>query len=668
MVRFFSFSAKNLLFFSVMFVLLFLGDGKQSMVDIMACAGIIGLYLVDYFTEKRIYSLPRELNIFWWSTLCYLVITTLFSESVGYSITTSMRYAMAYLIFVFFASQRKKETGHEFEDLFMRFCVAATALSFVFVIVSKLGAMLPGMNLLFPSYGHNHIVDLIVFVFPLALFRLTKRYDWKNIFLFLLFGATLLLSLSRGAMILMFAYGCFYWLTQPVANIRVKKIIGLFLVLLLFVVGGILFLSGRSFPQIKSNQILYRQVVKSPIVQSRLYYWKEAVTAIYNNPLFGSGPGTYYLLSKRYQTEPLTYSWYAHSFPLQTISELGFMGFALLCSVFIFCLYRVKNKNNALFHGVVLTLLYSMYEINLDFIVIWLLLWATLGFLYEEPAMKIYKKKQSAGVMFIFLCVLLYYLFSVCASASQILTKDPAVPLFFEPQGVGWAINYISHSDKSLLSISHVEPFIVYFHKKDPEVLIELARYKMLKHNSDAGRYFQAAINTDSQNVEYFSQYMNFLITQNDKKQIGDSLQQAGDHVSSDAERAIMQQIHFSSPLIQAAYAQEVFGFSLNPSTMKEYLSKTYYLIGLRVIQQDPQTTRFLWTLARDFSPNWGYYHVELASLTFQAFQSQEQAKKILLTCQQNIYASNQCKNTNLTDIIPGSQYENIKAIPLLNK
>jgi hypothetical protein len=245
------------------------------------------------------------------------------------------------------------------------------------------------------------------------------------------------------------------------------------------------------------------------------------------------------------------------------------------------------------------------------------------------------------------------------------ITKDPAFPLLLAPYDVSWAINYIVHTDKSSFSEQRMEPFIMSIHKHNPEVLVELARYKMLKNTPNADRYFQTAINADPQNVEYFNQYMNFLVTQNRKKIIGDSLQQAGDRVSSITEHNTMRQINFSSSLIQDAYKQEVFDFSINPSTMKEYLSKTYYLIGLQVIQEDPKTTRSLWTLARDFSPNWGYYHVELASLMFQELHDQEQAKNVLLICQQNIYASNQCKNTNLTDIAPGSQYENIKAIPL---
>ncbi|MEK7499762.1 MAG: O-antigen ligase family protein, partial [Patescibacteria group bacterium] len=135
---------------------------------------------------------------------------------------------------------------------------------------------------------------------------------------------------------------------------------------------------------------------------NRLKYWKQAAMAIGERPWFGSGPGTFYLQSLRLQVSSSSFSWFAHSFPLQSIVELGILGSLLLfvliglqirAAVKIIC-ERVIQVNEShrfvqsLAWGVLLSFLYSFYEFNLDYLVLWLLFWAACGLVigYREKA------------------------------------------------------------------------------------------------------------------------------------------------------------------------------------------------------------------------------------------------------------------------------------------
>ena len=90
----------------------------------------------------------------------------------------------------------------------------------------------------------------------------------------------------------------------------------------------------------KQNSIYFRQLnafIFKPSVPSdnRLEYWRQAIEAIKERPLFGSGPRTFYLLSRRLQSAPNSWSWFAHSFPLQTAAETGLVGLSIF--LFLIC-------------------------------------------------------------------------------------------------------------------------------------------------------------------------------------------------------------------------------------------------------------------------------------------------------------------------------------------
>ncbi|HEV2998118.1 MAG TPA: O-antigen ligase family protein [Solirubrobacteraceae bacterium] len=66
----------------------------------------------------------------------------------------------------------------------------------------------------------------------------------------------------------------------------------------------------------------------------RARYWKEALQIFDDHPLLGAGAGTYGVARKRYRTETLDVE-QAHGFLVQTLSDLGLLGLALVLALLV---------------------------------------------------------------------------------------------------------------------------------------------------------------------------------------------------------------------------------------------------------------------------------------------------------------------------------------------
>src|SRR6185369_322074 len=106
-------------------------------------------------------------------------------------------------------------------------------------------------------------------------------------------------------------------------------------------------------------------------------------------PFFGTGPGTYYLVSKQFEQAPSQYSWFAHNFVLQQIVEIGIIGTVLFSFLLItiirpaFIAIFFKNNHNShayyLISGLILIFANSLFDYNMDFIIIWCIFWFSLS-------------------------------------------------------------------------------------------------------------------------------------------------------------------------------------------------------------------------------------------------------------------------------------------------
>lgn len=393
-------------FFLFLIVSLFLGDGKQPQVDVFWALGVLMLYAVHYYQEGKLVlrALPRSITVTWAALILYYIVRTLFSDSVGFSVTATVRILEAYLLYILFYTISSERMVGFFEKCLIVVGAVAIIASWVFIAFPSLAGFLPLMNLLYASYGHNHLADLLLPIFPLIIAQIQYKPSKLSWFLLLFYTAGMILTFARGAWIVLIGYFIYVFLySRGEIFTRYKRaiLIVLFSFVCLFI--GTSLYSRQFSDATKPTNWLMRQLIKPSFADDgRLKYWKQAVLAIRERPWFGGGPGTFYLQSKRLQEAPASFSWFAHSFPLQSFVELGILGalpLFVLISLHIHEAVKIIHERAtrvnesrgfvlSLAWGVLLSFLYSFYEFNLDYLVLWLLFWVACGLVigYKEKA------------------------------------------------------------------------------------------------------------------------------------------------------------------------------------------------------------------------------------------------------------------------------------------
>ncbi len=478
-------------FFFFLLVSLFLGDGKQPFVDVWWALGILIMYGFRYYQRGKLdlRPLPRLVGFVWITLILYYVILTPFSDSAGYSISATVRLVEGYLVYVFFSglsrdsrNQNLSDSGNQAVELFttglLLVGVVATIASFVFLLNPSLARFLPSMNLLFANYGHNHLAGLLLFVFPVTIGLVEKKKNIWAIGALGLFIVGMVLTFARGAWILLVLY--FVSLFVMNKNTFIKRV-SLFVAMVIVVVFlGTALLSARGE---KQNSIYFRQLnafIFKPSVPSdnRLEYWRQAIEAIKERPLFGSGPGTFYLLSRRLQSAPNSWSWFAHSFPLQTAAETGLVGLSIF--LFLICvLFRgswvpdegQKNDQSRrlLLWGVLLVFFYGMYEFAFDFVSIWILLCALMGSLTLHNTGGHDKQRTSIAVT-IFLSILTVFYFLSLGSVAASALNNKSLVFVLAPYNIDALKDHPDKYQDSWLAALSMKS-LRYFHKTHPDAL-----------------------------------------------------------------------------------------------------------------------------------------------------------------------------------------------------
>lgn len=665
-------------FFLTMAVLVFIGDGKQGMGDVIF-SGLLGLVTLGLLCAKSLRPLPSFLHVSWVIFLGFMGIRSLFSDSVGYSLFSFTRLFEAYLVMSLFYSIASKRILVWFVWGLFGFVGSAVMGSLLFSFFPWFGHYLPFMNLLTPVYGHNHLADVLLFVAPLVVGGMYKKQHTFSSLVFIFFTGVLLFTVSRGVWILYAVYLFWTYLSLALKG-KSKQAVLIGCVSVLFVAGCIGTTLLPLVPGIAHApfQILRQFGVKpKATIAGRWEYWRQAMIAIRERPLLGSGPGTFYLDSKRFQSAPRSFSWFAHSMPLEILTEEGLVGGLLFFVLFwgvgqgIFKVYAVQKGQpydfwySSLFAGVVLTGVYGLYEFNVNFLVIWILWWASLGILTGFS-----KEKGAASPLFmsLFSCFLLIFSFSAVGAVVFSVKMHDAQAFYIAPYNVNQTLLYLRQlSQKKEVPPSASVALISLFHGRDPEVRFALATLEArVGKTQEAEKDFEIAIARDPQNLSYYKEFINFLLREKSGKKIGEvivSLKNASP-LGVDSPPPV---VDFLSTEITVYYTDSFFGDIEGTQANKEYLSKLYYLLGLSLLKKNPIWTQALWTSARDLSPSWGYFHMELAALQYFVLKDVSAAKKVLEHCQRFVYPASWCRATTLQMLrLPGALEKNIRAIPVI--
>ncbi len=653
------------MFFLTISVCLFLGDGKQTVVEEAGVAGVLGLYIVARYYFKKVREPPDTIIWLWSAILLYLCITTIFSDDVSYSVDATIRYIEAFLLYYIFYCYSDKKTYDLFINLLEYFVVFAIICAVFITLVPGLFEFLAPTNLLYPTYGHNYIAALIIFIFPLVVGRfINNKNSIHSILLFVVAGA-LVFSFSRGAIVAAILYLTFLCVRHWVRERKVLKPAVILTVGYVIVAATIFIIPHIFNKQLAQNTLLSRQLIKISIVDSRISYWKQALAAIKVRPMFGTGAGTFNLLSKRYENGPVSYSWYAHSFPLQTLAEVGVIGFIGVFSIFGYIVYgiafSVKNESThnqsleLLFYGTVLTLFYSIYEFNLDFLVMWFILWASLGVL-SSLATYTQGNKRSQNLsywvqLFCLSIITLYYILSVVSTSTQVFSKSQPYVFVFESYNADQISHYIdSVNQKKQILPEYQRNLINFFHKQNPDVLFAQGLYKEAFYNNP-------------EDVSTFKKYYSDLVANNKSNEITELLYMLIHKYlpNNSSEKVLYTYLKICEA--QHAYTDASITYFGMPTNMREGVAKLLYYFGLENIKQNPQMTTVFWETSKNLTPEFGHYYVELSSL-YYAHGDTVHAKQILVDCRQYPYAKKQCEEAPWPPLSPGLLKEKIQMFP----
>ncbi len=674
---------KYIFFFlgSILFSLFF-GEAKQGIIELVWVIVTLMFFLfhsITAFRKKQPLRIPNTWSFLFLAALISLLISTIYSASIAYSLSFILRTITAWCLFVLVYAVSKKPTSVSTYARGLFWLGTGIALgSILFRFLPTLAHAFPAMNLIFSHTGHNQGVYLLVTLFPIALHYAEHRnIGIIRAIAYILFPLAIMLCFSRGALLIT---GIYLLLVGPKKHPAIRMIIGM-------CVGAVFLLFCTSFlPQttqelIKKLPVEQMQFLKSkPTGEARFSNWKQAIIGFAAHPLIGTGPNTYILTSMQYHQTPIDGASLAHNWYLQTLSEVGIIGSIPIAFILFFVIRTLwhkrkeqKHDNKAswmtvgLIDSVFVALVYSCIEYNLDYFTLWILLWSTIGLLLQQNK-ETKHTGIAGGITLICICVLSIYAGTNWYANTRLATIETATQrFFFQAYNLNQAERYIEYKNSINQPLTQLEKTIILtLYRKQPDVLITLANAAHIIAPEERKQWYETAISFNPLNAYYYQTYVTFLYEQKNPTEMQAVFTLFINNAYHMTNPAPSSPIVFD-PTIILYLTPDLFSQFSGTASFSEVASKTLYAIGLASLSTAPTMTENLWTLAKDISPGWGLFHLELSSYYLYIGHDKLHAQQLLFACLHIESPAKACQEAltvfpNLEQ--PGYFQEHINAIP----
>lgn len=643
-------------FFAVSFFMLFVGDGKQHIVDLLGAIFAISAFYFAGTQTKPVNTIPKYVQLFWTVYIGWSLLSVPFSMSIGYSVTALARICIAYMLYIVIIQHARSGDIQLFAKGLSVFTVLATGVSF-FLFLHPGMFTLPSMNLLYPTYGHNHLADILLFALPISYHDLLHQKSYRSVLFLCFIALGFSITFSRGALFIAGLYILFetglFWtkLNKPFRMAFV--IIGFIFVqsLLLFSFTG--FQSKTPQSGINLSRLTTKPTFK---LDGRLGYWQQAISGFTHSPIMGNGPGSFFLISKLYQKRPQAYSWFAHNFPLETLTEIGIIGFFIVYS--FIAVHGIKLRQNlfippekspenaartTLFHGIFLTSIYSLIEFNLNYLLIWMVFWSACAFVMtSDRSTTVIKHRDLVLPKTIVLFVLYFYISSILILLipKKNLYKT-TLPLYITPYSVNLVTSLLDNLPKEQTLTDPQLRLITIFHRNDPEVNERLGQfYEKRKRVSEADFFYQRTLAADPRNTRLHNDYFKFLLKSGESTdKIHQELKRLDTIYLQEKDSKILHAIT-SRETLEKAFTEENITENF-PS--QDYYVNLYHRMGLSLLPEKADIVKDLWFIMYRQNPGWSYFYIDFASLMKYRFNDTSSAGEILLTCQNDNNAGKHC-------------------------
>lgn len=275
-----------------------------------------------------------------------------FSTSVNIPNTLDeiTNFGFIYLLFILFIALRK-DINHDWsQNLIILSALFLGGNSLFALFFPDYGEKIPGMNLVFASYGHNHLAAYLILVIPLVwakLINARQKVQW----LIVLAINYLVFWLCLGRTTMLIGLGQLLIIPKLIPESKTKYLLVKINQFLIFI--SAIFLIGYliiSFQKISlfCNGSGWWQKLCKPIDQEfRPIYWYQAWSVIKEAPLTGVGLGNFGLAVVKYLWLPGTKTAYAHQEFLQIWAELGLIWGSLLIGSLAWLLKKANDYRQA---------------------------------------------------------------------------------------------------------------------------------------------------------------------------------------------------------------------------------------------------------------------------------------------------------------------------------
>lgn len=388
------FEVKSLIFF--VFLLLFLSTGFfiAHWITVLIVCVLVLLFFPrlhwDVSSEVKKIGIPWIVFLIAVGASVYSTISIPASfEELFIYISFSLAFLIALLI------PRRHLTITQFLHVFHSILVALSLISignYVFNLID----IQSHINLVQYYYGHNHLASLLLVGLPTSFYFAFKRkikiYKYVYYFLFV----SLLLTMGRVAIV----FGILqivYILIHSKFLVNKKQIALLVFALIAFT--GIFSLSSfsNSITESFCNPSQKYSVVfcKKISAEGRFLYWRQAIEGWKTNPLFGTGPGTFFITNEKFRQAIHLDVNYAHNAYLKSFSELGLVGGVAFLLLFGMVFTQVKklirdsNKHFFIIIGLVTFFTYILFDFDFSIKSIQLFILFYLGLLLREKKQRI---------------------------------------------------------------------------------------------------------------------------------------------------------------------------------------------------------------------------------------------------------------------------------------
>lgn len=471
--------------------------------------------------------------------LFFATLATIFSPVFSRSLNTLVLY-FAYFIYFLSSQVLVKEKKELFKELLVISILFPSLilcfLSFYFLI-AKEPPPFAGMNLIFANFGHNHLVDFLIFAFPLALvlFFKEKKKNKKLLFLCLnlIFLTGFILSFSRGGILMAILEILLFILmlkkTKKLTNREAAayQLFSFFITLLLVLSLGVSIFGYYYFGKEKVKGLenfFLKKAFREPPISSRLDYYRQTILAFKERSIMGWGLDNFRYLSSKYQSEPNGWSWHSHNHFLQMFAETGIFGGIILLLLILSVIKRVRPWlgldpnliDIGLKIGLGVSIIHSLFDYDWQFSSVFLLFWTISGFLIcHSRGSPVEGDKSGSGMIKIYRAMFLFlggiiFMIAIFEFTSNILlfkgNYEKSLKIWpFKLENWQAAANYYQKNNQLDKSLAILNKLIILEPISDRNYFSLAEIYKQKNQPDKAFTYYLEALklNPKQENIYY---------------------------------------------------------------------------------------------------------------------------------------------------------------------